>query len=36
MTYPGNVHDTQIRVAASLAKAGVSRDDVSSWCWKRP
>jgi P4 family phage/plasmid primase-like protien len=28
MTYPGNVHDTQIRVAASLAKAGVDRADA--------
>src|SRR6185436_18240482 len=28
MTYPGNVHDTQIRVAASLAKAGVSREEA--------
>src|SRR6185436_48004 len=28
MTYPGNVHDIQIRVAASLAKAGVSREET--------
>ena len=28
MTYPGNVHDTQIRVAASLMKAGHDEDDV--------
>jgi hypothetical protein len=28
MSYPGNVHDTQIRVAASMAKAGAGRDDV--------
>src|SRR6185436_12677176 len=28
MTYPGNVHDVQIRVAASLAKAGVSREET--------
>src|SRR6185436_17659605 len=28
MTYPGNVHETQIRVAASMAKAGVERSDA--------
>src|SRR6185436_10038751 len=28
MSYPGNVHDVQIRVAASLAKAGVGRAEV--------
>ena len=28
MTYPGNVHETQIRVAASLARAGIERADV--------
>ena len=28
MTYPGNVHDTQIRVCASLMKAGQDEDDV--------
>ena len=28
MTYPGNVHDTQIRVCASLMKAGHAEDDV--------